>query len=222
MPDPVQISDLHLQSPISIRGAGGGGRGGGSNLSRRCAMDSFTPYISDLPSPISHLTPAAASCDLQSSISISNLRPSGGCPARGYTICILHLQSPPLTWQRPTRSTICDLNLASSTKPDCVVESATGSTPGLRSTVCDLLLPRRDLDYSASQVGTPSDEAGRRPRWPARGSGTPSRLQGFFVCLSHMRERREKQTQVCRTIGSMYHITRWSKTARPESTAVGA
>ena len=89
---PISISNL--QSPISIRGPGGGG---GLKPSRRCAMDSFTPHISDLQSPISHLTPAAASCDLQSPISISNLRPGGGCPARGSTICVLHLQSPPLT-----------------------------------------------------------------------------------------------------------------------------
>ena len=95
-PDSVRspISISNLQSPISIRGAGGGG---GLEPSRRCAMDSFTPHISDLRSPISHLTPAAASCDLQSPISISNLRPGGGCPARGSTICVLHLQSPPLT-----------------------------------------------------------------------------------------------------------------------------
>ena len=88
---PSPISNL----PISIRGAGGGG---GLEPSRRCAMDSFTPHISDLRSQISHLRPLPPpSRDLQSPISISNLRPSGGCPARGSTICVLHLQSPPLT-----------------------------------------------------------------------------------------------------------------------------
>ena len=73
-PDSVRspISISNLQSPISIRGPGGGG---GLKPSRRCAMDSFTPHISDLQSPISHLTPAAASCDLQSPISISNISP---------------------------------------------------------------------------------------------------------------------------------------------------
>ena len=92
-------SDLRSPSPISNLQSrfGGAGEGGGLEPSRRCAMDSFTPHISDLRSPISHLTPAAASCDLQSPISISNLRPGGGCPARGSTICVLHLQSPPLT-----------------------------------------------------------------------------------------------------------------------------
>ena len=91
--------DLRSPSPISNLQSrfGGAGEGGGLEPSRRCAMDSFTPHISDLRSPISHLTPAAASCDLQSPISISNLRPGGGCPARGSTICVLHLQSPPLT-----------------------------------------------------------------------------------------------------------------------------
>ena len=49
--------DLRSPSPISNLQSrfGGRGRTGGLKPSRRCAMDSFTPHISDLRSPISHL-----------------------------------------------------------------------------------------------------------------------------------------------------------------------
>ena len=74
-PDSVRspISISNLQSPISIRGPGGGG---GLKPSRRCNLDSFTLTISHLQSPIFYLatvSPPAAIYDLHFQSSISHL-----------------------------------------------------------------------------------------------------------------------------------------------------
>ena len=50
-----------------------------------------------------------------------------------------------------------------------MVESARISTPGLRSTVCDLLLSRRDLDYSGFE---PVDGVEMTESAPAGSRGT--------------------------------------------------
>ena len=62
----------------------------------------------------------------------------------------------------------------------CVVESARiVSTPGLRSTVCDLLLSRRDLDYSAHRPHRSPQVARRKPQlrtpFTLRGGGPGAR-----------------------------------------------
>ena len=92
-PDSVRspISISNLQSPISIRGPGGGG---GLKPSRRCAMDSFTLTISHLQSPIFYLATVAAGSNLRPPFSIFDLTSGADGWALGSTICILHLLSP--------------------------------------------------------------------------------------------------------------------------------
>ena len=110
-----QISDLHLQSPISnvvILGRiqsdlrspspisnlqsrfGGPGGGGGLKPSRRCNLDSFTLTISHLQSPIFYLATVAAGSNLRPPFSIFDLTSGADGWALGSTICILHLLSP--------------------------------------------------------------------------------------------------------------------------------
>ena len=92
-PDSVRspISISNLQSPISIRGPGGGRR---LKPSRRCAMDSFTLTISHLQSPIFYLATVAAGSNLRPPFSIFDLTSGADGWALGSTICILHLLSP--------------------------------------------------------------------------------------------------------------------------------
>ena len=86
---PISISNL--QSPISIRGPGGGG---GLKPSRRCNLDSFTLTISHLQSPIFYLATVAAGSNLRPPFSIFDLTSGADGWALGSTICILHLLSP--------------------------------------------------------------------------------------------------------------------------------
>ena len=109
-----QISDLHLQSPISnvvilgriqsdlrspspisnLQSRWGPGGGGGLKPSRRCAMDSFTLTISHLQSPIFYLATVAAGSNLRPPFSIFDLTSGADGWALGSTICFLHLLSP--------------------------------------------------------------------------------------------------------------------------------
>ena len=86
-PSPIS----NLQSPISIRGPGGGG---GLKPSRRCNLDSFTLTISHLQSPIFYLATVAAGSNLRPPFSIFDLTSGADGWALGSTICILHLLSP--------------------------------------------------------------------------------------------------------------------------------
>ena len=90
-PDSVRspISISNLQSPISIRGPGGGG---GLKPSRRCAMDSLTLTTSHLQSPIFYLATVAAGSKLRPPFSIFDLTCWGGW--LGARIYNLHSPSP--------------------------------------------------------------------------------------------------------------------------------
>ena len=112
-PDSVRspISISNLQSPISIRGPGGGG---GLKPSRRCNLDSFTLTISHLQSPIFYLATVAAGSNLRPPFSIFDLTSGADGWALGSTICILHLLSPqfgPVAAQSDLQSTISIFDL---------------------------------------------------------------------------------------------------------------
>ena len=120
LPDPVQISDLHLQSPISNLDSGGRGRGGArtfkemrygfihtAHLRSPISNLPFDPCRRQLRSPISNLDlqsppqrwmPGARIYDLCSPSPISTFDP-GNCQHDPQSvISIFHLQPSPTVW----------------------------------------------------------------------------------------------------------------------------
>jgi len=118
--DPVQISDLHLQSPISNLDSGGRGRGGArafkemrygfihtAHLQSLISNLPFDPCRRQLRSPISNLDlqsppqwwmPGARIYDLCSPSPISTFDP-GNCQHDPQSvISIFHLQPSPTVW----------------------------------------------------------------------------------------------------------------------------